>query len=293
MAVSEIYIKLVVGFPNDPKVRALGRFGAPDAGLARDLYVQMALHCKDNLTDGFVPVEQVGLLVYPLDAEHGNQLAKQLASVGLIKEVSNGEAQGWHVLAYLKRNPSREEVNELSEVRKIAGAKGGRKSRKRPGQTGPRATGKQVANQVASNLSTRDRDIDRDISTELPYGSSAADEPRHSDGLTITQRSKRITDLYAAAEPMCKWPAVNSVVIRAIKTEEWSDDEIRDALLRMAEENRSVTIDSLRIELNGLPAAKHRAGSPQPESTGAQRAQQAIEAGRRVQAMLDGRANPA
>ena len=136
MAVSEIYIKLVVGFPNDPKVRALGRFGAPDAGLARDLYVQMALHCKDNLTDGFVPVEQVGLLVYPLDAEHGNQLAKQLASVGLIKEVSNGEAQGWDVLAYLKRNPSREEVNELSEVRKIAGAKGGRKSRKRPGQTG-------------------------------------------------------------------------------------------------------------------------------------------------------------
>ena len=51
MPLSEIYIKLVVGFPRDPKVRALVRYGT-DAGLARDLYVQMVLHCKENLTDG-------------------------------------------------------------------------------------------------------------------------------------------------------------------------------------------------------------------------------------------------
>ena len=180
MAVSEIYIKLVVGFPNDPKVRALGRFGAPDAGLARDLYVQMALHCKDNLTDGFVPVEQVGLLVYPLDAEHGNQLAKQLASVGLIKEVSNGEAQGWHVLAYLKRNPSREEVNELSAVRKVNGAKGGRKRRKRPGQAASKANSNQVGNQAASNLPTRDRDRDRDTDASNEASDSADSGGRHA-----------------------------------------------------------------------------------------------------------------
>ena len=106
-------------------MRALARFGAPDAGLARDLYVQMVLHCKDEPDRRFRAAEQVGLLVYPLDAEHGNQLAKQLASVGLIKEVSNGEAQGWDVLAYLKRNPSREQVGELSKVRAEAGRTGG------------------------------------------------------------------------------------------------------------------------------------------------------------------------
>jgi hypothetical protein len=72
--------------------------------------------------------------------------------------------------------------------------------------------------------------------------------------LSITQRSKRITDAYATAEPMCKWPAVNGVVIKAIKAERYSDDEIRDALLRMAADNRSVTVDSLRTELGGLPA---------------------------------------
>ena len=106
MPIGDIYVKLVVSFPDDPKVRALARYG-PEAGLARDLYVQMVLYCKRMLTDGFVPAEQVGLLVYPLDAEHGNQLAKQLASVGLTKEVSKGEAPGWEVLAYVRRNGTR------------------------------------------------------------------------------------------------------------------------------------------------------------------------------------------
>lgn len=55
---------------------------------------------------------------------------------------------------------------------------------------------------------------------------------------------------------MCKWPAVNGVVIKAIQSGRYADDEIRDALLRMAAENRSVTVDSLRTELGGLPPAR-------------------------------------
>lgn len=68
--------------------------------------------------------------------------------------------------------------------------------------------------------------------------------------LTVTQRSKRITDAYAAAEPMCKWPAVNNVVIKAIKAERWTDDVILAAVLRLAETKRSVTVDALRFELD-------------------------------------------
>jgi hypothetical protein len=71
--------------------------------------------------------------------------------------------------------------------------------------------------------------------------------------LSITQRSKGLTDAYANAEPMCKWPAVNAIVIRAIKSEKFTDDEIRDALLRLAKEGRGVTVESLRVELAGLP----------------------------------------
>jgi hypothetical protein len=257
VALGEIYVKLVVTFADDPKVRALARYG-PDANLARDLYVQMILHCKRLLTDGFVPAEQIGLLVYPLDPEHGNQLAKQLASVGLIKEVSNTEAsdkQGWEVCAYLKRNGTKEDVERLSQVRAEAGRAGGTKSRKRPAQRTSRANTKQVANQdaqqngsnavsvsVEPNGSTFDRD------SQTPTVSAGEVEP-----LTETQRSKRLTDAYAAAVPMCKWPAVNGIVLSAIRSGKFADDEIRAALLRLAAENRSVTIDTLRTELVGFP----------------------------------------
>jgi len=172
MAVGEIYIKLAVAFADDPKVRALARYG-PDANLARDLYVQMVCFCKRMLTDGFVPDEQIGLLVYPVDPEHGKQLAKQLASVGLTKE----EAGGWQVLAYLKRNGSREDVERLSEVRAQAGRRGGQVSRKPARQSAAKANRKQVASGALKQNEAKYRDRDRDRNAELPNGSSGTDAP--------------------------------------------------------------------------------------------------------------------
>ena len=146
MPLSEIYIKLVVGFPRDPKVRRLVSVCGMEAGLARDLFVAMALYCKENLTDGWVPAEEVGALAYPLLPDHANQLAKQLASVGLIKEASKDEAEGWQVLAYVKRNGTREDVERLSQVRAEAGRRGGRPA----GQSRAKANGNQVAKQNKS-----------------------------------------------------------------------------------------------------------------------------------------------
>ena len=183
MAVGEIYVKLVVDFADDPKVRALARYGA-DAGLARDLYVQMVCYCKRMLTDGFVPAEQVGLLVYPLPPEHGNQLAKQLASVGLINEVSKPEAGGWQVCAYLARNSSKEDVEQLSKVRAEAGRQGGRKSRKRPAQRPSKATGKQVGNQDASKDPPHSQSQRHKYSDTygVGRGQAAPDEPSGDSG---------------------------------------------------------------------------------------------------------------
>lgn len=82
---------------------------------------------------------------------------------------------------------------------------------------------------------------------------AAANGSRHDAPLTITQRSKRITDAFVAARPLSKWPAINGIVIRAIKTECYADDEIQAALLRLVEENTPVTIETLRVELEGLP----------------------------------------
>jgi hypothetical protein len=273
MPFTEIYIKLVVGFPRDPKVRRLVSVCGMDAGLARDLYLAMALYCKENLTDGWVPAEEVGALAYPLPADHANQLAKQLASVGLTKEVSKNEAQGWELLAYLRRNGSRDDAEQLSKVRAEAGRTGGRKSRKRPAQRPSQASSKQVGNQVgkqnASNTvsvsvvpngTTEDRDI-----VQTPTVSAGE--------MTITQRSKRLTDAYADAVPMCKWVAVNGVVLSAVKSGKFSDDEIRAALLRLAADNRPVTIDSLRTELIGItPRAAASRGTPsEPGSAADQR----------------------
>lgn len=83
------------------------------------------------------------------------------------------------------------------------------------------------------------------------------------DGATTNQRSKLITDAYYEVEPMTKWPAINAIVIKAIKVGRWTDDAIRDGLLRMAADKRPVTVDSLRVELDGLPPPKPR----QPATT--------------------------
>lgn len=92
------------------------------------------------------------------------------------------------------------------------------------------------------------------LSGPPPAGAAApraAAEAPTQQNLTITQRSKRITDAYAVVEPMCKWPSINGIVIKAIKAEKWSDEEIQAALLRLADEGRGVTIETLRRELAG------------------------------------------
>jgi len=141
----------------------------------------------------------------------------------------------------------------VSAARAVSGSAGGSKSR-------PKA--KQVASDLLSDCSdvaeaNAKRSFAEGFTNVKPQTETDTQQPSvaaaSESRLSVTQRSKRITDAYAEAEPMCKWPAVNSVVIRAIKAEEWTDGEIQAALLRMAEENRSVTVDSLRIELNGLP----------------------------------------
>jgi hypothetical protein len=146
-------VKLVCKFPRDPKVRALTRYGI-DGVLARDLYVQMILYCRENMSDGFVPAEEIGVLAYPVPVDHANQLAKQLASVGLTKEASKDEAAGWDVLAYVRRNGTRADVERLSEVRAESGRKGGRP----PGRTARSAgqgTGKATGNQIGKQNESR------------------------------------------------------------------------------------------------------------------------------------------
>jgi hypothetical protein len=118
MAHGEIYVQLAVTFADDPKVRALARYGK-DARRIRDLYVQMLCYCKAGLTDGLVPDDQIGVLVYPDSPAIGKKDVLRLAEVGLI-EAREG---AWFVRGFLKRNKSKAAVQSKSEAKAAAGAK--------------------------------------------------------------------------------------------------------------------------------------------------------------------------
>jgi hypothetical protein len=123
MARGEIHIQLAVNFSKDPKVRALTRY-ARDARGCRDLYVQMLCYCKENLTDGFVPFEEIGVLVYPDTPKAGKRDADRLVEVGLAEVVEGG----YRLPGFLKRNKSKAQVDEVSAAKAAAGRKGGKRS---------------------------------------------------------------------------------------------------------------------------------------------------------------------
>lgn len=75
-------------------------------------------------------------------------------------------------------------------------------------------------------------------------------------GANETQRANALTKAYAAAEPLCKFPAVSGIVRKAVRGGRFTDQEIGDALLRLAHEGRAVTEASLLYELQGMPGGR-------------------------------------
>lgn len=122
MATGEIHIELAVNFAEDPKLRSLLRYG-PDVRGLRDLYVLMICYCKRNLTDGFVPAEEVGLMVYPDTWDNGQRDAKRLIEAGLLLEADGG----YIVAAYIKRNRTKVEVLALLRDKAVGGSLGNHK----------------------------------------------------------------------------------------------------------------------------------------------------------------------
>lgn len=69
---------------------------------------------------------------------------------------------------------------------------------------------------------------------------------------TQGQRANRLTKTYTDRVPMSAFLAVQGVVLKAIKAGK-TDDEITAALVRLADDGRSVTANTLRIEIEGQP----------------------------------------
>ena len=260
------YIKMSDKLPEHRKIVAVGG----DAGW---LHVCAMAYASRNLTDGFIPQDFVPRLS---DRKQPMKLAARLCDLDLwhapghdCKKCPQPPAGEYVIHDYLEHQRSAARVAELSEKRAAAGRTGGSRSKPKakqvasgllePGFAGAEANGKRsFAEGVLRTPQTEEplRGSQTEADPQQP-AAAAANESRQA--LSVTQRSKRITDAYAEAEPMCKWPAVNGVVIKAIKSNRFSDDEIQAALLRMAAENRSVTVDSLRTELGGMTPRKPNA----------------------------------
>ena len=112
MPAGELHLQLAVNFPDNRKVRRLNRFGREVRPL-RDLYVQMCLYCKGNRSDGLVPDEQIGLLVYPDTEKSGMRDAGRLAEVDLLERRDGC----WFIVGWFDRNPSREAIEEKSAAK--------------------------------------------------------------------------------------------------------------------------------------------------------------------------------
>ncbi len=99
-------------------------------------------------------------------------------------------------------------------------------------------------------------------SVQPPDQSEQAAPPAQADAETLNQRVNRLTRTYCDVVKLSKFPAIMVIVRKAIAAG-YADDAITAALSRLAVEGRPVTVDVLRIELEGLPAARQqpRAGT--------------------------------
>ena len=138
------FYKMAVGWTEDPKVVAQARFGPANAIFARDLFSQMIGYSRRNLTDGWVPAEELGRLMYPLPVDDAERLAAHLADRGAygplcsphalsngqgmpaasledangMLSASSGDAagiRGYQVLNYAKWNDTRADVQVRTE----------------------------------------------------------------------------------------------------------------------------------------------------------------------------------
>jgi hypothetical protein len=253
-------VRISIDLPTNPKLAALNN---PVAAWA---YVVSVTNCGASSSDGHFVMALV-LRIAGATKKAGMALVKQ----GLwhlpghdCARCPQPEPGNAFLHDFLLHNRSAADVKKLTEKRRDAG-KAGAAARWANGKKGvakPMASAMASAEQMLWQMDgkpmaeeRREEDKRPTAPTALPATRALAVVP-DPPTLTTNQRSKAITDAYAAVEKLCKWPAVNAIVIKAINAEKWSDDEIRDALLRLAADNRTVTVDSLRVELTGPPKTK-------------------------------------
>jgi hypothetical protein len=220
---------------------------------AMGLWVRAGAWCSHTLTDGFVPDHMAAALGKASEA-------KQLVTVGLWTK----EEGGFRFWQWGERNPLRTSVEEersaARERMRLA------REAKRSGEQPPSVQANVQANSARSSGSvavTRPDPTRPDPNRTTPAAAAAAS--LSLDAETEGQRVNRIARTYTDRTPLSNFTAIAGVIRKAVRAGPYSDTQLTDALARLADDNRSVTADSLRIELEGRPL-RAVTGRPSPRT---------------------------
>jgi hypothetical protein len=211
-----------------------------------------------HLTDGVIPEQ----LVTSMQATR--KQCESLVSAGLW----DVHPQGYAFHDWADYNPTRAEVLAKRQVRAAAGKIGGEHSASKRAskiQANASPPGKQNPSKCFDHVSTpvpARPDPTTTAPTVLPLTSpnGAALVPAVE---SLNQRAQRLTKAYTDIEPVSNFPAVMRIAKKVIAAD-YSDAEIIPALERLARDGRGVTTETLRIELQGLPAQR---GQPKRSTT--------------------------
>lgn len=84
-----------------------------------------------------------------------------------------------------------------------------------------------------------------------PKGSPPPKKPTGTE--TIDQQANRLSRTYADVVKLCNFPAIRSIVKKAISSGDYTEDEITGGLAALAKERDTVTTNTLRFAIEGLP----------------------------------------
>lgn len=220
-----------------------------EAGEAAELlFVRALSYCAESTSDGFISDRQLTMVV-GIGMKDAVRRADRLIEVGLWERVEGG----YVVRSWLKWNRS---ADDIGRYRK----KDRERKASKPGE-GKESESDRIPGGVGSDSllysTTQHNTAIHSTSASRPAAQAVASP---DDVEPVNVRANRLAKVYSDLVPMSRFPAVAGIVKQAIRAGK-SDAEITAALTRLGGSGRSLTVETLRVELEGMPPAPQRQGS--------------------------------